>query len=93
MILRYLLKRKKKTKQQTRNPYINYWNLKSRYKNEIWEWKIVHACKEKRLTPEVIEHPNQESISTFGEKNYNYLEMSETDSIKQTVMKENVREG
>ena len=46
----------------------------------------------KRETTEGTELPNQERIRTLGEKeNYKYLGIVETDTIKLTEMKENIR--
>ena len=48
--------------------------------------------KRKRGTTEWIKLPNQERIRSFGEKeNYKFLGVLEADTIRQTEMKEKVK--
>ena len=55
---------------------------------------MSHACNEKRqrhLT-DGMERPNQDKISTLGEKEtYKYLGILEADTIKQMEMNEKIR--
>ena len=58
-------------------------------KNEIWLLKMYPAHNEKWVKRISGKNRITESIKMLGEKeNYKYLEILETDTIKQTEMKE-----
>ena len=58
----------------------------------IDKWVMLMMNTGKNETAKGIEQPNREEIRTFGEKeNYKYLGILEADAIKQTEMKEKIR--
>ena len=84
--IKLLAKNEKELETNTRNT-----NIQSGHRDGIWQRKMRHASNEngKRYLADGLELPNQDKITTLGEKGtYKYLGILEPITIKQVEMKE-----
>ena len=82
-----------KMKKRIGNPNTDSENIQSRYRNEIWRWKMRHARNDKRQTA----HDRSRTIKSWKirelieKETYKNLGILEADTIKQVDMNEKIK--